>query len=77
MNVPFFRPNIGQAEIDEVVAVLRSGWLTTGPRVQRFEQAFSEAVGARHAVAVNSCTAAMHLAVYGDIWISLPFSAER
>jgi perosamine synthetase len=63
VNVPFFRPNIGQAEIDEVVAVLRSGWLTTGPRVQRFEQAFAEAVGARHAVAVNSCTAAMHLAV--------------
>jgi perosamine synthetase len=63
VNVPFFRPNIGQAEIDEVVEVLRSGWLTTGPRVQRFEQGFAEAVGARYAVAVNSCTAAMHLAV--------------
>jgi perosamine synthetase len=46
-----------------VVAALRSGWLTTGSRVRRFEQEFAESVGARHAVAVNSCTAALHLAV--------------
>jgi dTDP-4-amino-4,6-dideoxygalactose transaminase len=46
-----------------VLAVLRSGWLTTGPRVRHFEQAFAEAVGAEHAVAVNSATAALHLAV--------------
>ncbi len=63
MTVPFFRPSIGDAEIDEVVATLRSGWLTTGPRVQRFEQEFAAAVGARHAIAVCSCTAALHLAV--------------
>lgn len=62
-TVPFFRPDIGQAEIDEVVATLRSGWLTTGPRVRRLEQEFAAAVGAEHAVAVNSCTAALHLAV--------------
>ena len=61
--VPFFRPNVTDAEIDEVVAALRSGWLTTGPRVKRFEEEFAEAVGAPHAVAVNSCTAALHLAV--------------
>jgi dTDP-4-amino-4,6-dideoxygalactose transaminase len=61
--VPFFRPNISDAEIDEVVATLRSGWLTTGPRVKRFEEEFANAVGAPHAVAVNSCTAALHLAV--------------
>ena len=61
--VPFFRPNISDAEIDEVVATLRSGWLTTGPRVKRFEEEFAHAVGAPHAVAVNSCTAALHLAV--------------
>ncbi len=61
--VPFFRPNISDAEIDEVVATLRSGWLTTGPRVKRFEEEFARAVGAPHAVAVNSCTAALHLAV--------------
>ena len=61
--VPFFRPNVTDAEINEVVAALRSGWLTTGPRVKRFEEEFAEAVGAPHAVAVNSCTAALHLAV--------------
>lgn len=63
MNVPFFRPELSEAEIAEVVAVLRSGWLTTGPRVKRFEEDLAAAVGAPHAVAVNSCTAALHLAV--------------
>lgn len=63
MNVPFFRPELTEDEIDEVVATLRSGWLTTGPRVKRFEESFAEAVGAPHAIAVNSCTAALHLAV--------------
>ena len=46
------------------MAALRSGWLTTGPRVKRFEQEFAAAVGAPHAVALNSCTAALHLAVH-------------
>jgi dTDP-4-amino-4,6-dideoxygalactose transaminase len=63
MQVPFFRPSLGEAEVEEVVAALRSGWLTTGPRVRRFEEAFAAAVGAARAVAVNSCTAALHLAV--------------
>jgi len=62
MKVPFFRPELTAAEIDEVVATLRSGWLTSGPRVKRFEEEFAAAVGARHAVALSSCTAAMHLA---------------
>ncbi len=62
MNVPFFRPELDQAEIAEVVDTLRSGWLTTGPRTKRFEEAFAGAIGARHAVALNSCTAALHLA---------------
>jgi hypothetical protein len=61
--LPFALPHITQAEIDEVVDSLRSGWLTTGPKTKRFEQAFAEAVGAPHAVAVNSATAAMHLAL--------------
>ena len=61
--VPFFRPSIGEAEIDEVSACLRSGWLTSGPRTKQFEAAFAEAVGGRHALALNSCTAALHLAV--------------
>lgn len=63
LRVPFFRPDIGQDEIDEVIAVLRSGWLTTGPRTERFEKEFADAVGARHAVALNSCTAALHLSM--------------
>jgi perosamine synthetase len=62
-SVPFFRPEVGEEEIREVVEVLRSGWLTSGPRTKRFEAEFQEAVSARHAVAVNSCTAALHLAV--------------
>ncbi len=52
--VPFFRPDLSGGEIDEVVAALKSGWLTTGPRVKRFEEDFAAAVGARHAIALNS-----------------------
>src|SRR5438132_14197578 len=62
-KVPFHRPDLGDSEIQEVIATLRSGWLTTGPRVRQFEQQFAAAVGASHAVAVNSGTAALHLAV--------------
>ena len=62
LAVPYFRPEIVEEEIQEVAAALRSGWLTTGPRTLRFEQEFAAAVGAAHAVAVNSCTAALHLA---------------
>jgi perosamine synthetase len=63
IEVPFYRPDIRDQEIQEVTATLRSGWLTTGPRTGRFEDAFAKAVGARHALAANSCTAALHLAV--------------
>lgn len=63
LQVPYFRPSITEAEIEEVVACLRSGWLTTGPRAKQFETEFAAAVGGKHAVAVNSCTAALHLAV--------------
>lgn len=63
MRVPFFRPDLGEAEIAEVCDTLRSGWLTTGPKVRRFEEEFAEAVGSRYAVALNSCTAALHLGV--------------
>jgi perosamine synthetase len=61
--VPFHRPSIGEDEIREVVDTLRSGWLTTGPKVERFQRAFAAAVRARHAVALNSATAALHLAL--------------
>lgn len=63
MPVPFFRPSISAAEIDEVVACLKSGWLTTGPRTKEFEAQFATSVGAKHAIALNSCTAALHLAL--------------
>jgi len=62
-EVPFFRPSINETEIAAVVDCLQSGWLTTGPRTRQFELEFAEYVGAKHAVAVNSCTAALHLAV--------------
>jgi dTDP-4-amino-4,6-dideoxygalactose transaminase len=62
-KVPFQRPDLGQEEIDEVVDTLRSGWLTSGPKVKRFEREFARAVNAEHAIALNSCTAALHLAV--------------
>src|SRR5581483_3862785 len=61
--LPFALPHITQAEIDEVVDTLRSGWLTTGPKTKRFEREFAECVGSPHALAVNSATAAMHLAL--------------
>src|SRR5712691_12030386 len=61
--LPFALPHITQAEIDEVVDTLRSGWLTTGPKTKRFEREFADRVGAPHALAVSSATAAMHLAL--------------
>jgi dTDP-4-amino-4,6-dideoxygalactose transaminase len=61
--LPFHTPDVGDEEIAEVVDVLRSGWLTTGPKVREFEQEFAAMVGAQHAVAVNSCTAALHLSL--------------
>ena len=61
--LPFARPSITDAEKRAVLAVLDSGWLTTGPIVREFEAAFAAFVSARHAVAVNSATAALHLAL--------------
>ncbi len=61
--IPFARPCIGDEEIDAVAEAMRSGWLTTGPRTKAFEDAFAAAVGARHALAVSSATAGLHLAV--------------
>ena len=61
--VPFAPPAIGAEEIAEVVEALESGWLSTGPRVARFERAFADYTGAPHAIAVNSCTAALHLSL--------------
>jgi dTDP-4-amino-4,6-dideoxygalactose transaminase len=63
MEVPFFRPNISNDEIDEVVDTLKSGWLTTGPKTKLFEKNFAKEASAPYSVAVNSCTAALHLAL--------------
>ena len=62
-KIPFALPSISEHEIEAVVETLRSGWLTTGPKTKAFEDAFAEAVGARHGLAVNSGTAALHLAL--------------
>jgi len=59
----FGSPAIGEPEIAEVVATLRSGWLGTGPRVQRFEADFRTYIGCAHAVALSSCSAGLHLAL--------------
>jgi dTDP-4-amino-4,6-dideoxygalactose transaminase len=61
--LPFSRALIEDDEINAVVEVLRSGWLTTGPRVREFETAFAKYVGSEYAVALSSCTAALHLAL--------------
>lgn len=61
--LPFSPPSIGQEEIDEVVDTLRSDWITTGPKVKRFEAAFAELVGAPEALAVFSCTDALQVAL--------------
>jgi len=61
--IPFHKPAIGEDEIQSVIETLKSGWLTTGPKVKTFEADFGRYVGSSHAVAVNSGTAALHLAL--------------
>jgi len=63
----FGAPAIEEAEIQEVVASLKSCWLGTGPKVARFEDDFRVYKQAKHAVAVNSCTAALHLSMLAAI----------
>ncbi|HEV2426196.1 MAG TPA: DegT/DnrJ/EryC1/StrS aminotransferase family protein [Terriglobia bacterium] len=62
-DLPFAPPLIGEEEISEVIDTLRSDWITTGPKVKRFEREFAAYLGAPVALAVNSCTAALHLAL--------------
>jgi len=61
--LPFSRPTIEDDEVAEVVDSLRTGWITTGPKVARFEELFRQRLGMAHAIAVNSATAGLHLAV--------------
>ncbi len=78
--LPFALPDIGDEEITEVIEVIRSGWITTGPKVREFERQFAAYIGAGHAVAVNSCTAALHLALEaiglgpGDRVVTTPYT---
>ena len=62
-TVPFHVPCIGKEEISAVVETLESGWITMGPKTKSFEEAFARYLGVRHAVALNSCTAALHLSL--------------
>ncbi|MDD2714302.1 MAG: DegT/DnrJ/EryC1/StrS family aminotransferase [Candidatus Wallbacteria bacterium] len=71
--LPFSLPTIGEREIVEVVDSLKSGWITTGPKVRRFEQNFAELKKVRHAIALNSCTAALHMGLHA---LSLPEGSE-
>jgi dTDP-4-amino-4,6-dideoxygalactose transaminase len=61
--LPYALPSIGEEEIAEVVDSLRSGWVTTGPKTRRFEEECGKYVGTRHPLAVNSCTAGLHIAL--------------
>jgi dTDP-4-amino-4,6-dideoxygalactose transaminase len=76
----FSPPCIGEEEIEAVVATLRSGWITTGPKVREFEQAFASFLGADAAIAVSSATAALHVALVtagvgpGDVVITTPMT---
>jgi perosamine synthetase len=61
--IPVMRPWLGEEEAQAAAEAVASGWIAQGPRVREFEEAFAEAIGAPHAVAVSSCTAALHLAL--------------
>ena len=63
-TIPFARPRLGEEEAAAAREAILSGWLTQGPRVEAFEQAFARTVGAAYACAVSSCTAALHLALH-------------
>jgi len=75
-----FQPLIGKEEIEEITESLESGWITTGPKVKEFEEKFSNYLGCKHAIAVNSCTSALHLSLAvedigrGDEVITSPFT---
>ena len=61
--IPFSKPSIGKQEIKEVIKVLKSGWLTTGPKTKELEEKFSKYIGTKKAIAVNSCTSALFLSL--------------
>lgn len=78
--LPFALPDLDEREFTQIQEALTSGWITTGPKTRQFEAEFAASVGAKHAIAVNSCTAAMHLALEaiglkrGDEVITSPYT---
>jgi UDP-4-amino-4,6-dideoxy-N-acetyl-beta-L-altrosamine transaminase len=80
MNIPYNLPSIGNEEIEEVVKTLKSNWLTMGPKTFELEKMVADYVGAKYAVAVNSCTAGLHLSLLakgigpGDEVITTPYT---
>ena len=78
--IPFAQPDHSEDEVEELVATLRSGWTTTGPRADQFEKDFRAYTGASHALAVNSCTSGLHVALVacgigaGDEVITTPMT---
>ena len=80
MNIPLSRPDVTSEDIEAVVNVLQTPYLSLGPKVEEFERAMSAYTGARYATAVNSGTSALHLAIRalgigpGDEVITSPFS---
>jgi hypothetical protein len=79
----FTRPDLDEDELNEVKATLASGWITTSTKTHQFGEKFASAVGARYAIAVNSGTAALHLALdaiglrSGDEVITSPYTSVR
>jgi len=79
-HLPFALPLLGEEEINEVINTLQSGWLTTGPKTAQFETDFAKFIGAKHALAVNSATSGLHLALEaigvgeGDKVITTPYT---
>ncbi len=80
LKVPFFKPSLGKEEEERVLEVLRSGWLTTGPKVKEFETLLSSYLGGTRVVALSSCTAALHLSMLlmgvgpGDLVVTTPIT---
>ncbi|MDE3060513.1 MAG: DegT/DnrJ/EryC1/StrS aminotransferase family protein, partial [Pseudomonadota bacterium] len=78
--LPFAKPSLSEAAIEEVVSCLRSGWITTGPRVQKFEEMLSAYHGGRRALALSSATAGLQVALQalklreGDEVITTPLT---
>lgn len=62
--LPYARPSVGEEELAAIRECIENGWLTTGPKVREFEQQFAALAGVRHAVALNSCTAGLHLGLH-------------